>query len=172
MQLIKNGSFVQDEWTTLADDEALPASGSIIVSLERFNTEQNLLLARDGKLGIRLKSGQEPTPIAPYLDRLALVALEFPTYRNGRAYSYARMLRDRFGFKGEVRAVGGVLRDQFFYMSRVGFDALEVGDNITPEAYADAMGTFTQAYQPSTDGRERVLSLRQRLADKADGQPA
>ena len=115
MQLIKNGSFVQDEWTTRADDDALPVTG--------------------------------------------------------RAYSYARMLRDRFGFKGEVRAVGGVLRDQFFYMSRVGFDALEVGDNITPEAYADAISTFKDAYQPSADGRERVLSLRQRLAAKA-GQSA
>ena len=82
----------------LGDDDALPASGPVIVSLERFNTDQNALLARKDKLGIRLKSGQEPTPIADYLDRLDLVALEFPTYRNGRAYSYARMLRDRFGF--------------------------------------------------------------------------
>tara|TARA_R110000824_G_scaffold366730_2_gene555700 strand:+ start:231701 stop:232207 length:507 start_codon:yes stop_codon:yes gene_type:complete len=168
MQLIKNDAFITDEWTTLGDDDALPASGPVIVSLERFNTDQNALLARKDKLGIRLKSGQEPTPIADYLDRLDLVALEFPTYRNGRAYSYARMLRDRFGFKGEVRAVGGVLRDQFNYMKRVGFDALEVGDDITPEAYADALATFTYAYQTSADGKTPVLSLRQRLAARAD----
>lgn len=162
MQLIKNDVFIANEWTTLADDDALPDSGPVIVSLERFNTEQNLLLARDGKLGVRLKSGQEPTPIAGFLDQLDLVALEFPTYRNGRAYSYARMLRDRFGFKGEVRAVGGVLRDQFNHMKRVGFDALEVADNITPEAYADALATFQHAYQTSADGKVPVLSLRQR----------
>ncbi|HEY4345478.1 MAG TPA: DUF934 domain-containing protein [Parvibaculum sp.] len=166
MQLIKDGEFVADAWTTVADDEALP-DGPVIVSLERWKKEQNLLLARDGKLGIRLKSGEEPAQIADNLDKFDVVALEFPAYRNGRAFSYARLLRERYGYKGEVRAVGAVLRDQLYYLVRVGFNAFEVRDNVTPEIFRESIGTFTYNYQPSSDGKPRVLSLRQRLAANA-----
>lgn len=166
MQLIKNGDFIADIWTTLADDEPL-TDGPIIVSLDRWKKEQNALLARDGKLGIRLKSGEEPAQIAEHLDRFDVVALEFPAYRNGRAFSYARLLRDRYDYKGEVRAVGAVLRDQFYYLVRVGFDALEVRDNITPEIYRAAIGTFEHDYQPDARGKPSVISLRQRLSAKA-----
>ena len=166
MQLIKNGNFVADEWTTVSDDDALPA-GPVIVSLDRWKNEKDALIARDGKLGIRLKSGEEPSQIADHLDRFDVVALEFPIYRNGRAFSYANLLRERYGYKGEVRAVGNVLRDQFYFMVRVGFDALEVGDNITPEIFTDAIGSFSYDYQPSADRKPSVLSLRQRLAANA-----
>ncbi|MGV8996373.1 MAG: DUF934 domain-containing protein [Parvibaculaceae bacterium] len=162
MQLIKNGALVADEWTTLADDAEAPATGSVIVSLDRFKLEQNSLLARKGKLGIRLKSGEEPAQIADFLDRLSLVALEFPAYRNGRAYSYAYLLRERFNFKGELRAVGAVLRDQFNYLTRVGFDTLEVRDNITVDIFKLSTSAFQHDYQPSADGKPAVLSLRQR----------
>ncbi|KAB7741620.1 DUF934 domain-containing protein [Parvibaculum sedimenti] len=166
MQLIKNGKFVPDEWKHVADDEALP-EGAVIVSLQRWQKEQNLLLSRGTPIGVRLKSGEEPSLIAEHLDRLALVALEFPVYRNGRAFSYARLLRERYDYKGEVRAVGAVLRDQFYFLVRCGFDALEVRDEITPEIFAESIGTFTHPYQPSTDGAEPVMSLRQRLAAQA-----
>ncbi|MBX3507944.1 MAG: DUF934 domain-containing protein, partial [Parvibaculum sp.] len=108
MQLIKNGSFIEDQFVTVGDDEALP-EGAAIVSLERWQAERETLRARNAPVGVRLKSGQEPSVIAQDLDKLAVVALEFPAYRNGRAYSYARLLRERYGFKGEVRAVGNVL---------------------------------------------------------------
>ncbi|MEN6543968.1 DUF934 domain-containing protein [Parvibaculum sp.] len=166
MQLIKNGKFVADEWKHVADDEALP-EGAVIVSLQRWQKEQNLLLSRGTPVGVQLKSGEEPSLIAEHLDRLALVALEFPVYRNGRAFSYARLLRERYDYKGEVRAVGAVLRDQFYFLVRCGFDALEVRDEITPEIFAESIGTFTHPYQPSTDGAEPVMSLRQRLAAQA-----
>lgn len=166
MQLIKNGKFIADEWTHVADDEPLP-EGPVIVSLARWQKEQNVLLARETPIGVQLKSGEEPKLIADHLDRLAVVALEFPAYRNGRAYSYARLLRERYDYKGEVRAVGAVLRDQFYFLVRCGFDALEVRDNITPEIFAESIGAFTHPYQPSTDGAEPVMSLRQRLAAQA-----
>jgi uncharacterized protein (DUF934 family) len=167
MQLIKNGAFIADRWTHVADGDALP-EGPAIVSLERWRKEQNELVARGKPLGIRLKSGEEPALIAADLDKFEVVALEFPAYRNGRAYSYARLLRERYGYKGEVRAVGSVLRDQFYFLVRCGFDALEVRDNITPEIYAESVGAFTHGYQPGTDGSESVLSLRQRLANRAE----
>jgi len=166
MQLIKDGKFVADGWTHVADDAPLP-EGPVVISYQRWLKEQNVLLARETPIGVQLKSGEEPKLIADHLDRLALVALEFPAYRNGRAYSYARLLRERYNYKGEVRAVGAVLRDQFYFLVRCGFDALEVRDNITPEIFAESVGTFTSPYQPSTDGAEPVMSLRQRLAAQA-----
>ena len=167
MQLIKNGNFIADGWTHVGDEDPLP-EGPAIVSLARWQKEQNALIARGLPLGVRLKSGEEPSLIAENLGHFDVVALEFPAYRNGRAYSYARLLRERYGYKGEVRAVGNVLRDQFFYMVRCGFDALEVADNITPEIYRESIGTFSHSYQHSSDGRERVLSLRQRLSARAE----
>lgn len=167
MRLIKNGAFVADSWTHAGDEEELPA-GPVIVSLARWQKEQNSLISRGQPLGIRLKSGEAPAQIAEHLAHFGVVALEFPVYRNGRAYSYARLLRERHGYKGEVRAVGNVLRDQFFYMVRCGFDALEVADNITPEIYRESIGTFSHSYQHSSDGCERVLSLRQRLSARAE----
>jgi uncharacterized protein (DUF934 family) len=166
MKLIRNGTFVEDDFITVGDGDQLP-DGAAIVSLERWQAERETLRARNAPIGVRLQSGQEPGAIADDLDRIDLVALEFPVYRNGRAYSYARILRERYGFKGEVRAVGNVLRDQFQFMIRCGFDALEVTDNITPEIWAENAGSFSLFYQPSADGKETVLSLRQRLAARA-----
>lgn len=171
MQLIRNGEFVNDDFATVGDEDALP-EGAVIVSLERWQKERDALAARNTPLGVRLKSGQEPSAIVDDLDKLALVALEFPVYRNGRAYSYARLLRERHGYKGELRAVGNVLRDQFHFMVRCGFDALEVADNITPEIWAESVGVFSLSYQPATDGRMPVLSLRQRLAARNDARQA
>lgn len=166
MQLIKNGEFIEDSFVAVGDEEVLP-DGPIIVSLERWQAERDVLDARNTPIGVRLKSGQEPSVIAEDIYKFSVVALEFPAYRNGRAYSYARLLRERYGYTGELRAVGNVLRDQFQFMIRVGFDALEVADNITPEIWAECAGFFSHYYQPSSDGKETVLSLRQRLAARA-----
>lgn len=171
MQLIKNGEFIEDSFIAVSDEDTLP-EGPIIVSLERWQAEREVLSARNTPLGVRLKSGQEPSVIADDLDKLSVVALEFPAYRNGRAYSYARLLRERYGYKGELRAVGNVLRDQFQFMIRCGFDALEVSDNITPEIWAECSSFFSHYYQPATDGKPTVLSLRQRLAARAQSDGA
>ena len=166
MKLIKNGEFVEDRFVTVGDEDALP-DGPVIVSLERWQAEREALRARNTPVGVRLQSGQEPSPIAEDLDNIDVVALEFPTYRNGRGYSYARLLRERHGYKGEIRAVGNVLRDQFQFMVRCGIDALEVTDNITPEIWKENVGSFTLFYQPAADGKDTVLSLRHRLAARA-----
>ncbi|MEQ8267619.1 MAG: DUF934 domain-containing protein [Parvibaculum sp.] len=171
MQLIRNGAFVEPDFPTVGDEDALP-DAAVIVSLERWQAERETLRARNTPIGVRLKSGQEPSVIAEDLDKLVVVALEFPAYRNGRAYSYARLLRERYGYKGEVRAAGNVLRDQFHFMIRCGFDALEVADNITPQIWAESVGAFSYSYQPATDDRVPVMSLRQRLAHRASQREA
>jgi uncharacterized protein (DUF934 family) len=109
---------------------------------------------------VRLKSSELADAIAADAGRLALIALEFPAFRDGRAYSTARLLRERHGFKGELRAVGQVLRDQFLFMQRCGFDAFEV-EEAQAAAWQQAIGEFSVFYQPAADGRPTAVQLRQ-----------
>jgi uncharacterized protein (DUF934 family) len=111
---------------------------------------------------VRLKSVESPELIAGQLDRIALVALEFPQFRDGRAYSYARMLRERFGFTGELRAVGDVLMEQLHFMLRTGFDAFEIESEDPLGEYQTAKADFSIWYQPTGDGRPTAISLRHR----------
>lgn len=159
MPLIKEGVLVQDSWQLLADEDEL-VEGPIVVSLDRWQSERENLLARNTPIGVRLKSDQTPALVADDLDRFAVVALEFPKFNDGRAYSYARLLRDRYGFKGEVRAVGNVLRDQFLLMQRCGFDAFEVANEAAAAAWEKAISEISVTYQPGADARRPALALR------------
>lgn len=165
MPLIKKGAFVADPFVSVADDAAL-LEGGVIVSLKRWQAEREALIARGSPVGVRLASAQNPEVLKDDLRHLAVVALEFPIFRDGRGYSWARILRQRLGFKGEIRAVGNVLRDQVFFMSRVGIDAFEVAEGFPLEAFGRAMNEFTFVYQPSSDTRRTINALRhtQRIA--------
>lgn len=152
--LLKHNEPVDDPWTTVESIEELPAAGPAIVPLELWREHREALLGRNAPLGIRLKSDQPPSEIADDLDRFEVVALEFPKFNDGRAYSYARLLRERYGYQGELRAVGQVLRDQALFMLRCGFDAFEVADQATADAWAEALQRISVVYQPAADGRE------------------
>jgi uncharacterized protein (DUF934 family) len=160
MALIKQGKLVADPFVAVADEGELPAGGAVIVSLERWQTERAGLLDRGEPIGVRLKSDQPPETIANDLEHLSLVALEFPAFRDGRAYSYARILRERFGFKGEIRAVGDVLMEQLHFMLRTGFDAFEIEGDDPEGQYQTAMADFSVWYQPAADGRPTATRLR------------
>ncbi|HUI16398.1 MAG TPA: DUF934 domain-containing protein [Alphaproteobacteria bacterium] len=164
MPLIKGGEVVEDPWRLLADDEAAPAEGPIAVTLERWQQEQNALLSRAAPLGLRLKAGQHPQAVAEEVARFALIALEFPKFTDGRAYSYARLLRERYGYKGELRAVGQVLRDQLLFMHRCGFDAFEIARADAAEAWRKALGEIGVFYQPMGVGAAAVSERRRELA--------
>jgi uncharacterized protein (DUF934 family) len=161
MPLIKNGAFAEDPFQTVADDAALPANGTI-VSLARFKKDRDSLLARNAPLGVRLQSSESPEALGDDVHRLSVIVLDFPKFRDGRAFSWARVLRTRLGFKGEIRATGHFLYDQLAYMKRVGFDAFEVLENFTEDEFARAMGEMTYVYQPSADGRPTIRDLRAR----------
>ncbi|NVK17616.1 MAG: DUF934 domain-containing protein [Methylocystaceae bacterium] len=163
MALVKNNLVIKDAWINLDDEQDLP-TGDVIVSLERWKTERETLLARSGQLGIRLNSDENPDQIIEDLAVFQVIALNFPTFMDGRAYSYARLLRERHGFDGELRATGNVLRDQVFLMHRCGFDAFEIaaGDNKALQIWLDAQKEMTTFYQPTGDGRKTAMSLRQR----------
>lgn len=125
MALYRNGTFGTDDWSFPPDDAPLP-SRAVVVSKARFLAERGALLDRNDPVGILLTAGDTLDGLVDDLPRLALVVIKFPKYSDGRPYSLARLLRDRHGFGGEVRATGDVLRDQVALMLRAGFDALDV----------------------------------------------
>lgn len=158
-KLIKSGAYAQDIYAAVTDDGALP-EGPVLVSLARFKKDREALLARNTPVGVRLQSSENPELLGDDVNHFALIALEFPKFRDGRAFSWARMLRTRLGFTGEIRAVGDFLYDQVNYQHRVGFDAWEVPDHFTVEMFQRALSEMTNVYQPSTDGKKTIRELR------------
>ncbi|HBF97007.1 MAG TPA: oxidoreductase [Alphaproteobacteria bacterium] len=159
MKLLKDGKPVTDDWVHLDDADPAPAAGGGIVSLDRWQAERDALLKR-GQVGIRLKSNEAPAEIRDDLGHFGVIALEFPVYRDGRAFSYARLLRERFGYKGELRAVGNVLFDQLAFMHRCGFDAFEVQKDPDADRFAKALTAFSVRYQRAADDAQTALELR------------
>ncbi len=161
MALIKNGQIADDPWVTLKYDmEASVEHQDIIISLERWQAEREQFIDRNSRLGLRLKSDQSPTLVANDLEYFDVIALEFSVFKDGRAFSYARLLRDRFGYRGELRAAGEVLRDQLLFMHRCGFNAYEVADESMLDNWYEALSEISISYQPATDDRSSVLELR------------
>ena len=160
MPLVKNGKISGDAFVHVADDAAIPEDGAILISSARFLEDPDTLLRRAGKIGVIWPNNRDLDDLLPYLDRLAAVALVFPTFRDGRAYSQARLLRERHGYAGELRATGQVLRDQFLFMLRAGFDALEVKKESDAEAFALTAKRYSVFYQPTGDGRITALNRR------------
>ena len=143
---------VEDPFTYVADDQDIPP-GDVIVSLTRFEAEGDRLLSEGRAVGVRLKSDEAAEVLAYDLPRIAVVALEFPKFRDGRAYTNARILRERLGFKGELRAVGDVLREQAHFMLRCGFDAFEPADGSSAQQWQAVTQRFRHVYQRAADDR-------------------
>ena len=161
MPLIRNGAWADDDFATVADDAPLPDGGAI-VSLRRFQAERESLLARNAKLGVRLASSESPEALGDDVQRLSVIVLEFPVFRDGRGFSWARMLRTRMGFTGEIRASGHFLVDQLAHLTRVGVDSFDGDARITPEALARVLCEITHPYQPAADGKKTIRQLRER----------
>jgi uncharacterized protein (DUF934 family) len=159
---LKDGRFslAEDPFTTVSDDWAIP-QGDVIISLARFQAEGDRLLSEGRSVGVRVESHEEVEALAYDLPRLAVVALAFPKFGDGRAYTSATLLRERYGYKGEVRAVGDVLREQAGFMVRCGFDAFEPADGSTPEEWDRAAHRFRHVYQRSLDGRAPAFEERE-----------
>jgi uncharacterized protein (DUF934 family) len=160
MALIRRGELVEDPYRRVGDEEPMPASGAVLVSFERWQAERER--DREDPVGVLLRSDQSPELIADDLDRIALVALEFPAFRDGRAYSYARILRERYRYEGELRAVGDVLMEQLHFMLRTGFDAFEFESDDPMEQFETARREFSVWYQPTGDGRSTASERRHR----------
>jgi uncharacterized protein (DUF934 family) len=140
--------------------QTFPLRVPCLVPAERFLKDPEAVLARKEKIGVIWPNSRDIDDLLPYLDRLAVVALVFPVFRDGRAYSQARLLRERHTFKGELRATGQVLRDQFLFMLRAGFDAFEVKKEKDAQVFADVAKRFSVFYQPTGDGRVTAFHRR------------
>ncbi len=159
MRIIRNREIVEDEFVHIADGAELPASGKPIVTLARYAKEGATLREKFPQLGVRVPSDKLPQDI-PEPAKLALIAIEFPRFSDGRGYSIARQLRDRHGFTGELRAVGWVLRDQLFYMERCGFNAFEMKPGKPLESGLEAFKEFSVTYQTGADEKRPIYRRR------------
>jgi uncharacterized protein (DUF934 family) len=160
MAIVKDKRLVDDPFVDASAAESLPTEGPLIVSLDQWRAHRDELLAREQPLGIRLRSDQSPDAIAADVEHFDVIALEFPRFRDGRAYSYARLLRERYGYTKELRAVGEVLLEQLLFMLRTGFDAFEIQGSDPLEAFETALADFSVWYQPTADGRPTAMQLR------------
>ena len=128
MPLWKDGHFVEDSWRIVEDGAPLPEEGNAIVSLKRWREERAALAERNAPLGLLIAPGSIWTDVVGDLPRFPVIAVTIPKYADGRAFSIARLLRERDGYGGEIRAVGDYIIDQMPFMRRVGIDAFQVED--------------------------------------------
>jgi uncharacterized protein (DUF934 family) len=161
MPLVKAGKIVDDQYVRVLDDAPLPDGVPVLLTAARFLADARELVERDAPIGVIWPNDHRVAELAPWIDRLSLIALVFPKFKDGRAYSQSRLLRERYGFRGELRATGDVLRDQFQFLLRAGFDAFEVKKPADAAVFAEAAARFSVFYQPGADGG--LPALRQRL---------
>jgi uncharacterized protein (DUF934 family) len=164
---LENGQahWAENNFISVLDEDAVP-EGDVIVSLKRFLAESDALLTNSRRVGVRIEADEAVEDLAYDLPRLAVVAVAFPKYRDGRGYTSARLLRQRLGFKGEIRAVGDVLQEQAGFMVRCGFDAFEPADGATPEVWSKAASRFRHVYQRAADTRRPAYEERALLEEK------
>jgi len=146
-KLLRQREIVTDDWHYLGEESTL-GSDSLIVPLAELRDNSATWRAWQGRLGVRIGPADRVETFTADLPRLAVVAIEFPAPSEGRGYTQARLLRNRYGFKGEIRAVGLVKQDQIFFMSRCGIDAFELAPGEDPEAARHALHLFSVSYQP------------------------
>ncbi len=164
-KLINQQQLLTDQWVRIDDVAELPPLVPVLVSLIRWQRDLAVLGARNGPVGVQLASDDEASAVAGHVGRFGLIAVHFPKFTDGRGYSIARTLRDRFAYRGELRATGDVLRDQLFNLARVGFDTFDLRTDQDVDASLAAFRDFSEAYQVSV---ERPVPLfRRRLVERA-----
>lgn len=157
--LTRAGVVRDDPWRFLAEDEAAADGADVVVSFARLQAEARLA-ERAGRLGVAIAPGDRVEEIVDKLPALSLIAVAFPGFRDGRGYSTARLLRERYRYAGELRAVGDVLEDQLFFMLRCGFDSFALNAPDPVAAIARAAGRFSLAYQGAADAIAPIHELR------------
>ena len=148
--IIKDGAIVADTYQLITEAGALPAQ-DIVVSLDVWQQQQDAILAHPHKKGVMLKPDQHPEVIANDVQQLDMIALDFPAFADGRGYSYATLLRQRFGFTGELRATGDVFKDNLFYLKRCGFNSFAVRADKDINVALQGLNDFSESYQASVD---------------------
>ena len=166
----RDGAFEADEWVRIAAEAELPSGGaSLLVPLAAFLADPDRFLGYNGPLGVEVAAGESVEPLRPHLPRLGLIALAFPKFSDGRNYSAARLLRERFGYRGELRAVGEVLADQIPLMRRCGILSYDVRHAPTRAALATGrLAEVRHFYQPIPNQPEVPVGTRPWLRQPAN----
>lgn len=159
--IIKDGVIVDDTYQVVTEFDVLPNT-DIIVSLTVWQNHKEAVLAHPHKKGVMLKPDQHPEAIVDSLTQLDVIALDFPAFADGRGYSYAVLLRQRYGFTGELRATGDVFKDNLFYLKRCGFNSFAVRADKDLQVALQGLTDFSDSYQASID--ESLPLYRRRLA--------
>jgi uncharacterized protein (DUF934 family) len=167
MPLWKDGRFIEDEWQIVADDAPVPDGAAAIVGLKRWRDERDTLAARNAPLGLLIAPGSVWTDIVADLPRFPVIAVTIPKYADGRAFSIARLLRERDGYAGEIRAVGNYIIDQVPLMKRVGIDAFQTDDPILTKAFEDGEWPEVTDYLQPAVGSEVPAGTRPWARKKA-----
>ncbi len=149
MKIIKDKHLIEDNWRHINDDEALP-NGDITISLVRWNKEKHALSNHQGNIGVRIAPADDILELADDLKIISMIAVELPVFTDGRAFSHARLLRSRFGYQGEIRAIGSYMADQTFYLHRVGVNAFEMSNETELQTALTTLNDFSVHYQQST----------------------
>jgi uncharacterized protein (DUF934 family) len=167
--IIKNKSVVADDWSVLrltetdTSDAVVVPEGKVIVPLKVWQAQRAALEVR-AEVGVWIASSERPEELKADIGRFQLIAVDFPKFADGRGYSIAYNLRARLGYTGELRAIGDVLRDQLFYMQRVGFDAFAVREDRDIHDALKGLTDFSEVYQTSWDRKSPLFRRVQREA--------
>ncbi len=158
-KIIKDRAIVDDSFQFVANAEQLPPSGDVLIELALWPEVAESLTSHSGQIGLKVPGDTELEDIQPLIDQVDLIAIEFPVFRDGRGYSLARLLRERLGFAGELRATGDVLRDQLFYLNRCGFNSFVVRADRDIEEALEGLSDFSVTYQADVH-EKRPIYLR------------
>lgn len=165
MPLLKHNRIIEDNWTFLGAEDGIPEFGKIAVSFECLKSRFDMLAGRDDELGVTLDNATDAHELAPYINKLSLIALHFPAFTDGRAYSQARIITTQLNYTAELRAIGNVLADQGVFMARCGFDAFEIDARQPPHLWARIANTMSLAYQRGYKARSG-FSPRENVASR------
>ncbi len=171
-RIIRNNAIAADDWVVLrpakgaAADSVTVPEGKIIVPLPVWQAQKEMLKSRPA-IGVWLATDERPEELKDDIDRFAVIAVDFPKFSDGRGYSIAFNLRARLNYKGELRAIGDVLRDQLFYLSRVGFDAFAPRPDRSIEDALKGLSDFSVKYQPSWDEKNPLFRRVNRAGEGA-----
>ena len=165
MQIIRDRRIVNDHWQHVPDSDGMPEGlvpprGDIIVSIQRWQLQRDALLARGSELGLRLCGTDDVEAVAADLHRFRVIALEFAAFTDGQGYSQARLLRERYNYAGEIRAVGEFISDQMFFLERSGVNAFEIPPGEDLGRALRAFSEMSVTYQPAADRHDSVFHRR------------
>lgn len=149
-----------DPWVLLADGEAPTVGAHVIVPFARFKVEHNELLAKAAAVGVAIGGADVVEELAPWVARLQLVLLQFGVFKDGRLFTSARLLRERFGFRGDLRATGDFIPDQAVFLLRSGVTSLEVGEAFPVETLARVVRAYSVRYQRALDPQPVIIDQR------------